>query len=666
MAMLSRLLQAKAIELGKLAVRATTAAGSGHPTSALSLAHIVATLMYHAMRWQPQQPRHPGADRLVLSEGHAVPIVYAACADLGVGFQLHGQTRRMTLDDLMTLRDIDSPIDGHPNPAIGFPFFDAATGSLGQGLSVAAGLGCAARLDGIDKVIYCIIGDGESREGQIWEAMDFIRDQGLMNVVAVFNCNELGQSDFVSPQQDWRHLQRKAEAFGWSATVIDGHDPDAILGALGERSRRAQQSEPLALIARTIKGWGVPQLGGPGHHGTPVRQDQLETVLGELDRRARELGVADLSPEELAAGLAISPPPAAPPPQPARAAVGFMAAAGADDKIARSVREKRALSPRRAYGLALKALGDANPQIVALDGDVKNSTYAEQFAKAHPERYFEGRIAEQNMVSAAAGLAAAGKTAFASTFGRFMERAFDEVEMAVIGGLPIKLVGTHVGVTLAADGPSQMALADVAFMRALAHADDHRGNPAMTVLTPSDAVSAYNLVLTMAAHPSACYLRAARADLPILYAESERFPLGGHKLLRPLAAKHRAVVLVATGYLVHTCLAAADLLEGRDITAAVVDAYALPLDAAPILALARDAGAPILAVEDSYVGGVGSELAEVCAEDVEGPRLRRLAVRNIPKSGRTAEDLLAYVHLSVADIVQAGETLMRQRQPARS
>src|SRR5487761_207856 len=220
----NRILHAKAIAVGKLAVRATTEAGSGHPTTALSLAHLVTVLMYRVMRWDPKQPDNRGADRLVLSEGHAVPIVYAACADLGVAFLPHGQRRPMTVDDLTSLRRIDSAIDGHPNPALGFPFFDAATGSLGQGLSIAAGLGCAARLDGIDKRIYCIIGDGESREGQIWEAMDFIADQRLDSVVAIFNCNTLGQSDFVAAEQDWRHLERKAAAFGWATEVIDGHD----------------------------------------------------------------------------------------------------------------------------------------------------------------------------------------------------------------------------------------------------------------------------------------------------------------------------------------------------------------------------------------------------------------------------------------------------------
>jgi transketolase len=658
MATLSQLIHAKAIAIGKLAVRATTAAGSGHPTTALSLAHLIATLMYREMRWRPEQPRDPGADRLVLSEGHAVPIVYAACADLGVTFFRHGQAKRMTVDDLMTLREIDSPIDGHPNPALGFPFFDAATGSLGQGLSVAGGLGCAARIDGIDKAIYCIIGDGESREGQIWEALDFIRDQRLSNVVAIFNCNELGQSDFVSPAQDWAHLQHKAEAFGWTTVVIDGHDPEAILTALGRRAGLAREGQALAIIARTVKGWGVPALQGTGHHGTPVPKDQLDSVLKALDQRAQDLGVATISREEMASGLPIAQPTAAPAASlPARSPAGFMAAVSANAKAAKLVEEKKALSPRRAYGLALKALGAANPRIVALDGDVKNSTYAEDFAKAYPERYFEGRIAEQNMVSAAAGLAAADKIPFVSTFGRFMERAFDEIEMAIISGLPIKLVGTHVGVTLAADGPSQMGLADVGFARALAHADDYRGNPAMTVLTPSDPVSAYNLVLTMAEHPSACYLRAIRGDLPILYRESERFPFGGYKVVRRAESDRPAIVLGASGYLVHSCLKAAELLQPLGIAATVVDVYALPLDAEPILELARSVGAPILTVEDNYVGGIGSEIAEAAAASGDGPCVRMLAVRNIPKSGRTADDLLAYVHLSVPDIVQAAKTL---------
>jgi len=656
--------QAKAIELGKLAVRATTSAGSGHPTTALSLAHLVTVLMYRVMRWDPKHPDAAGSDRLVLSEGHAVPIIYAGCADLGVTIVPDGHARPMTLDDLMALRSIDSPIDGHPNPVLGFPFFDAATGSLGQGLSVAGGLAAAARLDRIDKVIYCIIGDGESREGQIWEAMDFIADHKLTGVVAIFNCNTLGQSDFVSSAEDWQNLQRKAEAFGWTAVAIDGHDPTAIEQTL---SRRAElgAGKPLCVIARTVKGWGVPSLGGMGHHGTPVPKDKLEAVLSELDKRAAEFGVAGLDPAESREVLRIAPPLPAPAAEPGGQPVGFMAAVGNDPKVAESVRDKKAIAPRRAYGLALKALGAANPRVVALDADVKNSTYALEFADAYPDRYFEARIAEQNMISAAAGLASGRKIPFASTFGRFLERGFDQIEMGIIGGADIKLVGSHVGVTLASDGPSQMALADVAFARTFAHVRDFRGNPALTTLTPSDGVSAYNLVLAMAAFPSACYLRAVRADLPILYAESETFPFGGHKVLRQAGdGGGRRVVLVATGYLVHSCLKAADALQAKGIEAAVVDAYSLPMESGPVLALAGRDGA-ILTVEDNYVGGVGSELAEAAAEAKDAPQVRSLAVHRIPKSGRTPDDVLAYVHLALDDIIDAAITLAG-KQPARS
>jgi transketolase len=645
--------QAKAIELGKLAVRATTAAGSGHPTTALSLAHLVTVLMYRVMRWDPKQPAAHGSDRLVLSEGHAVPIIYAACADLGVTITPGGRARPMTMDDLMSLRAIDSPIDGHPNPVLGFPFFDAATGSLGQGLSVAAGLAGAARLDRIDKTIYCIIGDGESREGQIWEAMDFTADHALTNVVAMFNCNTLGQSDFVSSAQDWQNLKRKAEAFGWTAVAIDGHDPEAIEDTL-RRRKELGAGKPLCVVARTVKGWGVPSLGGRGHHGQPVPKSELEAVLAQLDQRAQELGVAHLDPAAIKDALQIAPPLPAPEAPRAREPIGFAEAVRNEPKVAEALAKKKMLSPRRAYGLALKALGAANPAVVALDADVKNSTYTLDFATAFPDRYFEARIAEQNMVSAAAGLSSGRKLPFVSTFGRFLERACDQIEMALIGGANIKLDGSHVGVTLAADGPSQMALGDVAFMRTFTHVRDHRGNPALTVLTPSDARSAYALVLAMAAFSSACYVRTVRGDLPILYDEGEQFPLAGHKVLRRAAVGTQRIVLAACGYMVHSCLKAADTLSKQHrVAATVVDAYSLPLDSAPILALAEP-GATIITVEDNYVGGLGSELAQAAASvGDEAPQVQALCVHNIPKSGRTPEDVLAYVHLSVEEIVAA-------------
>lgn len=647
----TKALQAKAIALGKLAVRATTSAGSGHPTTALSLAHLVAVLMYRVMRWDPLVPDAAGSDRLVLSEGHAVPIVYAACADLGVTVCPDDRSRAMTMDDLLALRSIGSFVDGHPNPMLGFPFFDAATGSLGQGLSVAAGLAAAARVDGLDKSIFCIVGDGEAREGQIWEAMDFIADHGLSSVVAIFNCNTLGQSDSVAAAQDWQTLRRKAEAFGWEAIPIDGHDVEAIERVLRER-RGPTDRKPLCVIARTVKGWGVPNLAGMGHHGTPVSSGELEAALSELDRRAEELGLADLDMDADAGALRIAPPPEPSRPAPPSDVLGFMASVANEPKVDEALRSKHAISPRRAYGLALQALGAANPRVVALDADVKNSTYADGFAKAYPERFFEARIAEQNMVSVAAGLANGGKVPFASTFGRFLERAFDQIEMAIVGGAEIKLVGSHVGVTLASDGPSQMALADVAFMRAFSHVTDRHGRPAITVLTPSDAAGAYEMTLTMARSPGAFYLRTVRADLPILYGEDERFPLGGHKVLRKGDGEGRQVVLAASGYMVHSCLKAAAALSEDGPSVTVVDTYCLPLDAASLLALAGRDGV-ILTVEDTYVGGLGSELAEAAASSLNGPKVRSLVVRRMPKSGRTPDEVLDYVHLGVGDIVAA-------------
>jgi transketolase len=575
-----------------------------------------------------------------------VPIIYAACADLGVAFEPDGKRRAMTERDLMTLREIGSPIDGHPNPVLGFPFFDAATGSLGQGLSVAAGLACAARVDRVPKRIFCLIGDGESREGQIWEAMDFCADHRLGGVVAIFNCNTLGQSDYVSHAQDWEHLAAKAKAFGARTEIIDGHEPEAIERVL----RIEEDGRPLAVIARTVKGWGVPSLGGTGHHGTPVKSDALAGVLAELKETARALGVADVETQDLAA-LKIEPP-AAPPATltTPRAPLDFGSARANNPALAAA----KKISPRRAYGMALAALGDANDAVVALDADVKNSTYAETFAKAHPGRYFEARIAEQNMVSAAAGMAAAGKVVFVSTFGRFLERAFDQIEMAIIGGARIKFVGTHIGVTLAADGPSQMALADVAFTRALAHAKDAKGR-SLIVLTPSDAVSAYKLMLAMAEYDGPAYLRAVRGDLPILYRDDEPFPLHGSKVVRP--ADVPAIVLAASGYMVHSCLDAAAELERRGVAAAVVDAYALPLDTGPILQM----GPAILAVEDNYTGGLGSELAEASAALAAPVTVESLRVRRLPKSGRSADDVLGYVGLSVPKIVDAAERLAGSR-----
>jgi transketolase len=656
MNMFDQVVHAKAVHIGKLAVRATTAAGSGHPTTALSLAHIVTILMYHTMRWDPENPAHKGSDRLVLSEGHAVPIIYAACADIGVTFypgEGYGKPHIMSVDDLMTLRDIKSPIDGHPNPCVGFPFFDAATGSLGQGLSVAAGLGAGARVDNHNKMIYCIMGDGESREGQIWEAMDFIAEHKLTNVVAIFNCNQLGQADWVAPAQTADAIAAKAEAFGWKIIAVDGHNPSDLLNALKQRSETHVSGKPLCIVARTVKGWGAPSTQGMGHHGTPVAEKELQKVIAELDATAAELSADKVTPDDVRRLLRIHPSLPAPAPVTAHKSATLSEMAE-NSKLIEALTQKKKMSPRRAFGLALDALGASNPHVVALDADVKNSTYSQDFAKHYPKHFFECRIAEQNMVSVGAGLAASGKIPFISTFGKFFSRAFDQIEMAIIGGANIKLVGTHIGVTLAADGPSQMAIADVPFFRGIAHAKDHRGDPAVTILTPCDAVSAYAMVLEMAEWPSAVYLRALRADVPVLYKETDTFPFNAFKVVKQPTGKGKKLVIATNGYLVHTALKAAAELEKSGIDALIIDAYCLPLDAEGILNLAENA--PILTIEDNYIGGIGSELAEAAARRGKG-RVEMMAIHRLPKSGKTPEDVLAYVNLAEPDILAKAREL---------
>ena len=464
---------AKAIQLDHVCLDMCATAGSGHPTSALSLGHLVTVLLYHSMRWLPEHPRYASSDRLVLSEGHAVPIIYAALADLGAMVGEGDQARPLTMNDVFTLREADSCLDGHPSPMEGVGFFDAATGSLGQGLSVAAGLGVGARRDGLDKRIYCLIGDGESREGQVTEALDFIIDQKLVNVLAIFNCNGYGQADQVSGQQSPEVLTRKLEAIGFTVIDIDGHDPQAISGAFDQFIENQQSQKPTALVARTIKGWGAASIQGPGWHGKPPTGDALEKARTEL----KETGVG-LTSALAGDELRIYPPTEHHPSEKTPTKPMSFEQAMKHFEM-ESTQKSGKLATRKAYGLALRALGHANPDIFVLDGDVSNSTFTEWFAKdeALSDRFLECKIAEQNMFSAAVGLSAAGKIPFCSTFSKFVTRGYDQIEMAINSGANIKIVGSHSGVSLAADGPSQMALPDVAWFRSWSTVENHRGNP---------------------------------------------------------------------------------------------------------------------------------------------------------------------------------------------
>jgi transketolase len=646
-------IHAKAVELAKLSYEMTAAAGSGHPTTAASLAHLTAVLMYKHMRYEPANPAHPSSDRLVLSEGHGVPIVYAACADLGVMVgKSKDKWKPLTRDDLKTLRAIDSVLDGHPNPMEGFPFFDAATGSLGQGLSVAAGLAAAARLDKLDKRVFCLIGDAESREGQVWEALDFIKDYSLKAVCPIFNCNQFGQSDAVSPQQSVDTLTKKLEAYGYTAVVIDGHNPSAIQDAL---SRHAQaqfdpQALPVAIVARTVKGWGSASQQGQGHHGKPAEGEDLTKALQELDDTGKQMGALADTPLKIALMSPAKPEP--PTIQPAPSFTEACKQFGLEDKII----AKGKCATRRAYGIALHALGQTRSHVTALDGDVKNSTFSEDFFKdaALKDRFYECRIAEQNMASVAAGLSAGGKVPFYSTFAKFITRAYDQIEMAVNSGANVKAVGSHAGITLAADGPSQMSLPDVSWFRSFTKVENHKATPAFYILQPSDGYQAYALTLAMADHDGPCYMRTGREAVEFLYTDNDKFHLGGHEVL----VEGRDLLIVASGYMVHEANRAIEKLDAQGIDATLVDLYSLPFDEDALLDLANENGAMILTVEDNYGGGIGSAVADAVAADGGGFNVRQMFVRQIPKSGRTPAEVLSAAGLSADQIVTQAMSLL--------
>lgn len=640
----------KAAELGKYVVCMATRAGSGHPSSALSIVHLVVELMYNRMRWNPADPWHASGDRLVLSEGHAVPIVYAALADLKavVGKE---SAAPLAIDELDMLRARDSVLDGHPNPAEGMPFFDAATGSLGQGLSVAAGLALAARRDRTARRVYCIIGDGEAREGQVWEALDFIVDHGLTNVCAIFNCNQEGQAGAVSSQQSAESLTRKLAAFGWEPISMDGHDPAQIAAAL-ERFESA--SRPLAIVARTVKGWGVEPLRGGNWHGKPLPADQLANAAASLDRAVASFA-GSAKPLPATVGRTATEPRRIERPSPLDIVWPTLSEALKAAGLANAL-QSRKLATRRAYGIALKVAGDLLPQVCAVDGDVSNSTFSEIFAKAHPDRFFECKIAEQNMVSVAVGLAAAGYIPFANSFAKFLARAYDQVEMANITRANIKLVGSHSGITLAADGPSQMGLVDVAYFRAFGTVrGDDRASPLCWSLQPADAFAAYAMTRAMIERNGMCYMRTHRPDVSFLYDDQTKFDFGGLHVVRG----GDDLALVASGYMVHEALTAAEQLARQGVRAAVIDAYCLPVDESQLIAAIQRAGGVALTCEDNYGGGLSSVVAEAAARS-GSIRVDSVHCSRIPKSCRTPEEILDYCGVGASQIADRALSFLRR------
>lgn len=630
----------KVVELCKLVLQMTTSSGSGHPSTSLSLGHIITVLMYEIMHYSTQNPWNPENDRLVLSEGHAVPIVYAAYADIGGVYGIDSQyPDKLSIEDLKTLRQICSPLDGHPNPQTGFPFFDCATGSLGQGLSCAIGIALSARLQRIKKHVYVIIGDGEGREGQIWEACDYIIDNNLYEIIPIFNCNGQSQTGPVLSQQSPQKYADKLRAYGFHTFIVDGHDPGALVKTFKKIIRL---QSPAAVIARTVKGWGVSQLQDFKRHGKPLKESDLadayrqleSTITNEPDEASRNFVFLHSDIDNTRSN---EPPRYNPIPDP-----DFEKILQGDSYL--ETFRKGLMSTRRAFGLALRETGSLNSHVVCLDADVSTSTFSSYFATSFPERFFQCGIAEQNMMSMAAGLAKTGHVPFITTFAKFMVRAFDQLELALISGATLKLCGSHSGVNTGADGPSQMGTSDLSYMRALSTVKSSDGERLMTIFNPCCAVQTYKCVHTMMTLPHSCYMRTIRQDLPILYSPDQSFEPGDAKLI----IEGKDIALMATGYMVHACKRVVEELQEAGIQASLYDCYTIPIKPQVIYSVAENNNGKIITVEDNYGNGLGAEIASIAALNEYSPIVvKQLFVKRIPKSGITAEDVLDFVALGV-------------------
>jgi transketolase len=596
-------------------IRATSEAGSGHPTSCCSMADIMAALFFAEMRFDPKDPHNPGSDRFVLSKGHAAPILYAAWAEAGA----------FDRAELLKLRRIDSDLEGHPTPRL--PFVDVATGSLGQGICAAIGVALNARRIKSAYRTYVLLGDGESAEGSVWEAANVAAMDALDSLCGITDVNALGQSRATMWQHDMDQFARRWSAFGWNAIVIDGHDMDAILDALDQA--RTTKGRPTMILARTIKGKGVSFVEGKdGWHGKAFKKgEEMDRAIGELEKQfvpVPESGptanlAAQIPKPESVPDSVVTPKPIAPP--------GYKLG----DQVA----------TREAYGAAIAKLGEADPRIVALDADVKNSTFSEKFEKALPDRFYESFIAEQVMVGAAMGLAARGAIPFPSTFACFLTRAADFIRMAAISNVNVKLAGSHAGVSIGEDGPSQMALEDLAMCRA---------EPNCTVLYPCDAVSTERLVALMAYHPGLAYMRTSRPKTPVIYSNDETFTIGGLKVLRE--SDNDVATVIGAGVTVVEALKAYDQLKAAGTAIRVIDLYSVaPVDRDGLIKAGRATGGRLITVEDHYATG---GLADAVAEAVAGAGLtvQRLAVREIPRSGQP-DELLERFGISAKNIVEA-------------
>jgi transketolase len=605
------------VELGQQlrvdSVRAAGAAGSGHPTSSMSAADLMAVLLANHFRYDFDRPEHPGNDRFVLSKGHASPLLYSAYKAAGA----------VDDEELLSFRKLGSRLEGHPTPRK-LPWVETATGSLGQGLPVGVGIALSGkRLDRTGYRVWVLCGDSELAEGSVWEAAEHAGHEHLDNLTAIIDVNRLGQRGPTRHGHDLDAYARRFQAFGWHTVEVDGHDVDAVDRAYGEAE--STKGQPTAILARTLKGKGVADVEDrEGLHGKPLKNadDAIEELGGVRDLRVQ-----------------VHEPPAARMLHAVRSGHLELPRWDTGEEVA----------TRNAYGQALTALGTGRGDVVALDGEVGDSTRSEFFAKEHPDRYFECYIAEQQMVAAAVGLAARGWVPYAATFAAFLTRAYDFVRMASISGAGINLVGSHAGVAIGQDGPSQMGLEDLAMMRAV------HGS---TVLYPCDANQTAHLVAEMAGLDGIRYLRTGRGESPVIYGPEEEFPVGGSKVLR--SSESDRLTVVAAGVTVHEALKAAEALDQEGIRVRVVDLYSVkPVDRATLRQAAEDTGC-LLTVEDHREeGGLGDAVLDAFADGRPVPRLVRLAVRTMPGSASPEEQLHA-AGIDAESIAAAGRLLVEQ------
>lgn len=584
---------------------ATNQADSGHPTSSLSATELMTALVFGGYyRYDADNPNHPNNDELIFSKGHASPLLYALWAAAG----------ELSEDDMMTYRNFGSALEGHPTAT--FPYVDVATGSLGQGLSIGVGTALNARyLDDMPYRTFVLLGDSEMAEGSQWEAMQLGAHYGLDNLVGIMDVNRLGQRGETMYGHELEAYERRVSAFGWDTITIDGHSFDEIRDAYDEAVR--SEGKPVMIIAKTVKGKGVPSVEDTnGYHGKALGEeavDEASELWGELDRSVR----GDVKKPEDRERPRQSPASAGD----IQWSPGDMAAT------------------RDAYGTALKRIYPRFPELVALDGEVSNSTRAEKFKEEYPDRFFEMYVAEQNMLGTALGLSTRGKKPFVSTFAAFLTRAFDQIRMSQYSDANITFMGSHAGVSIGEDGPSQMGLEDLAMFRTL------RGS---TVLYPCDAVSTEKLVESAPEINGLTYLRMTRPKTPVLYDTDEEFPIGGSKTIRH--SEDDAITIVAAGYMVHEALSAYEELKEEDIPLRIIDLYSVkPLDVAAVERAAQETGG-IIVVEDHYAeGGIGE--AVFGALRGTGAPVDHLAVTKKPRSGKP-EDQLDYQGISSSSIAE--------------